>query len=66
MLRSILAAMLLLLTIVETSAGGRVALVVGVSNYEYAGRLTNTLNDANDMGSAEAIYRINELQSQNH
>jgi Caspase domain len=52
MLRSIFAAMLFLLTLVEASAGGRVALVVGVSNYEHAGRLTNTLNDANDMATA--------------
>ena len=52
MLKSILAAMLLLLTVVEASAGGRVALVVGISNYEHAGRLPNTLNDANDMAAA--------------
>ena len=52
MVRSIFAAMLLLLTLAEATAGGRVALVVGVSNYEHAGRLTNTLNDANDMAAA--------------
>jgi hypothetical protein len=52
MLRCVIAAMVLLLTLVEASAGGRVALVVGVSNYEHAGRLTNTLNDASDMAAA--------------
>jgi hypothetical protein len=41
MVRSICAAMLLILTLVEALADGRVALVVGVSNYEYAGRLAN-------------------------
>jgi uncharacterized caspase-like protein len=51
MLRCIFAAMVLLLSVVEAPAGGRVALVVGVSNYEHAGRLTNTLNDANDMAA---------------
>lgn len=49
MLRSVCAAILLLTTLAEALADGRVALVVGVSNYEYAGRLANTLNDANDM-----------------
>jgi uncharacterized caspase-like protein len=52
MLRSVCAAMLLFLTLVEALADGRVALVVGVSNYEHAGRLANTLNDANDMATA--------------
>jgi hypothetical protein len=52
MLRSVCAAMVLLLTLAEALADGRVALVVGVSNYEYAGLLANTLNDANDMTAA--------------
>jgi hypothetical protein len=52
MLRCIFAAMVLLLTLVEAPAGSRGALVVGVSNYEHPGRLTNTLNDANDMATA--------------
>jgi hypothetical protein len=52
MVRSVCAAMLLILTLAEAVADGRVALVVGVSNYEYAGRLANTLNDANDMTAA--------------
>ena len=56
MLRSVCAAMLLLFTLVEAFGEGRVALVVGVSNYEYAGRLANTLNDANDM--AVALKRL--------
>jgi hypothetical protein len=51
MLRSVFAAMLLFSMLVEASAGGRVALVVGVSNYEHVGRLANTLNDANDMAA---------------
>jgi uncharacterized caspase-like protein len=51
MLRSICAAMLLFSTLVEAFAGGKVALVVGVSNYEHAGRLANTLNDASDMAA---------------
>jgi hypothetical protein len=51
MLRSVCAALLLFLTLVEALADGRVALVVGVSNYEHAGRLANTLNDANDMAA---------------
>jgi hypothetical protein len=33
-------------------ANGRVALVVGVSKYEHAGVLSNTINDANDMTAA--------------
>jgi uncharacterized caspase-like protein len=52
MLRSVCAAMLLVLTLAKAFADGRVALVVGVSNYENAGRLANTLNDANDMTAA--------------
>src|SRR5258708_31148549 len=32
--------------------GGRVALVVGVSKYEHAASLTNTLNDAKDITAA--------------
>jgi Caspase domain len=52
MLRCIFAAMAMLLTVAEASAGGRVALVVGISNYEHAGRLANTLNDANDMAAS--------------
>jgi len=51
MLRSVCAAMLSFLTLAEALADGRVALVVGVSNYEHAGRLANTLNDANDMAA---------------
>jgi uncharacterized caspase-like protein len=49
MLRSVFAAMLLFSMLVEAPAGGKVALVVGVSNYEHVGRLASTLNDANDM-----------------
>src|SRR5260370_3349650 len=49
MLRSVFAGMILFSTVVEAPAGGRVALVVGVSNYEHVGRLASTLNDANDM-----------------
>jgi uncharacterized caspase-like protein len=52
MLRSVFAAVLLLSTVVSALAAGRVALVVGVSNYEHAARLANTLNDANDMAAA--------------
>jgi hypothetical protein len=52
MIRSVCAAMLLILTLAKALADGRVALVVGVSNYKYAGRLANTLNDANDMTAA--------------
>ena len=51
MLRSVCAALLLFLTLVEALADGRVALVVGVSNYEHGGRLANTLNDANDVAA---------------
>ena len=51
MLRGVFAAVLLCSTVVNALAGGRVALVVGVSNYEHAGRLANTLNDANDMAA---------------
>jgi hypothetical protein len=51
MFRSVFAALLLLSTLVEAPAGGKVALVVGVSNYEHAGRLANPLNDANDMAA---------------
>ncbi|HMA71428.1 MAG TPA: caspase family protein [Xanthobacteraceae bacterium] len=52
MLRGVFAAILLFSSIVGTIAGGRVALVVGVSNYEHAGRLPSTLNDAQDMAAA--------------
>jgi len=51
MLRSVCAAMLFSLTVVEALAEGRFALVVGISNYEHAGHLANTLNDANDMAA---------------
>src|SRR5258708_24136593 len=51
MLRSVFGAMILFSTLVEAPAGGRVALVVGVSNYEHVGRLAGTLNDANDMAA---------------
>jgi len=52
MLRSACATVLLLFSMaVNALAGGRVALVIGVSNYEHAGRLANTLNDANDMAT---------------
>jgi uncharacterized caspase-like protein len=58
MLRTVLAAMLLLASslLPVRADGGRVALVVGVSNYEHAGRLDHTLNDARDM--AEALKRL--------
>ncbi len=57
MLRSVFAtilfvAILLLASLPGAHAAGRIALVVGVSNYEHAGRLPNTLNDAKDMGAA--------------
>jgi hypothetical protein len=52
MLRSFFIAILFLSSIVEANAEGRIALVVGVSNYEHAGRLPNTLNDAKDMAAA--------------
>jgi hypothetical protein len=53
MLRSIfVAVMLLFSTVVNALAEGRVALVVGVSNYEHAARLANTRNDANDVAAA--------------
>jgi hypothetical protein len=51
MLRSVFFAILLLLSVVAAHAASRVALVVGVSNYERAGRLPNTLNDAKDMAA---------------
>ncbi len=57
MLRSVFAAVLWFSMLVNALAGGRVALVVGVSNYEHAGRLANTLNDANDM--AAVLKRLN-------
>jgi len=37
---------------VAPGAGRRVALVVGVSKYEHASALANTINDANDMAAA--------------
>jgi hypothetical protein len=52
MLRSVFVAILLLSSLVGAHAASRVALVVGVSNYEHAGRLSNTLNDAKDMTAA--------------
>jgi Caspase domain len=52
MLRSVFAAVLLLSSLVAAHAASRVALVVGVSNYERAGHLPNTLNDAKDMAAA--------------
>jgi len=52
MLRSVFATVLLLSSFVAVHAASRVALVVGVSNYERAGRLPNTLNDAKDMAAA--------------
>ncbi len=57
MLRGVFAAALWFSMLANALAGGRVALVVGVSNYEHAGRLANTLNDANDM--AAALKRLN-------
>jgi uncharacterized caspase-like protein len=57
MLRGVFAAVLWLSMLPNALAGGRVALVVGVSNYEHAGRLANTLNDANDV--AAALKRLN-------
>ena len=57
MLRSVFAAALWFSMLVNALAGARVALVVGVSNYEHAGRLANTLNDANDM--AAVLKRLN-------
>jgi hypothetical protein len=57
MLRSVFAAVLWFSMLANAFAGGRVALVVGVSNYEHAGRLANTINDANDM--AAALKRLN-------
>jgi len=52
MLRSVFVAIVLVSSFVEAYAGGRVALVAGVSNYEHAGRLVSTLNDAKDMTAA--------------
>jgi uncharacterized caspase-like protein len=53
MLRTILFTFLFLATSVAlVRAGGRVALVVGVSKYEHAASLPNTLNDAKDMSTA--------------
>jgi hypothetical protein len=51
-LRSVFAVVLLFSSLFGAHAGGRVALVVGVSNYDHAGRLANTLNDAKDMAAA--------------
>jgi hypothetical protein len=56
MLRGVFVAILLLSSLVGTHAASRIALVVGVSNYEHAGRLPNTLNDAKDM--AVALKRL--------
>ncbi|HSV22812.1 MAG TPA: caspase family protein [Xanthobacteraceae bacterium] len=52
MLRCVFVAIGVLSSFVEAYAGGRVALVAGVSNYEHAGRLVSTLNDAKDMTAA--------------
>jgi hypothetical protein len=52
MLRSVFAAFLFFSSVVGTIAGGHIALVVGVSNYEHAGRLPSTLYDAQDMAAA--------------
>ena len=54
MLRTVLIAILFLGTSVALTHadGGRVALVVGVSKYEHAASLPNTLNDAKDMSAA--------------
>src|SRR5215467_14247766 len=43
---------LLLSSLLGAHAAGRIALVVGISNYDHAGRLPNTLNDAKDMAAA--------------
>lgn len=51
MLRSVFAAILLLSSLLGAHATSRVALLVGVSNYEHAPHLANTLNDAKDMAS---------------
>jgi uncharacterized caspase-like protein/lipoprotein NlpI len=40
----------------SSPTGRRIALVVGVSNYEHAGYLPNTINDAKDM--SEALKRM--------
>jgi PQQ-dependent catabolism-associated CXXCW motif protein len=54
MLRAVFLAILVLTSsLVMAHAGGsRVALVVGVSKYEHAASLANTLNDAKDMSGA--------------
>jgi hypothetical protein len=54
MLRALVLALLLLALSfgMAHADGGRVALVVGVSQYEHAGSLPNTLNDAKDMSAA--------------
>src|SRR5262245_29888181 len=55
MLRNVVAVTILFLASsfgLAHTDGPRVALVVGVSSYEHAGSLPNTLNDANDMTAA--------------
>ena len=48
----VLAALLLLVVPLPALAAGRVALVVGNSDYEHIGRLPNPTNDAADVGAA--------------
>jgi hypothetical protein len=54
MLRAVVVTILFLASSVflAHADSGRVALVVGVSKYEHAGSLPNTLSDANDMSAA--------------
>src|SRR5712664_2535460 len=54
MLRAVVATILFLASsfVLAHAEGGRVALVVGVSKYEHAPSLPNTLNDAKDMSAA--------------
>jgi uncharacterized caspase-like protein len=53
MLRTVLAVLFLVTFVALAQAdGGRVALVVGISKYEHAASLPNTLNDAKDMSAA--------------
>lgn len=45
---------------VKEKTNNKIALVIGVSNYEYAGQLKNTLNDANDISTKLEIlgYKV--------